>query len=208
MKRYALISDGTSDKVLLKIIDWTFQQFLGVETSGEQADFYFSPQKLKSLSEKIEFVVREFDDIDFIVVHRDAEKETFEKRESEIENEVAKIRASLSNRNVLPVIPVRMTEAWLLFDAKAIANAAGNPSLIPLPTLPALNKLEKIVDPKKDLEDLIRQSCGLKSRGLKKLNTRQCIQLIPEFIEDFSPLLQLPSFQNFRDKILAAFAEN
>ena len=202
-KRYALISDGTSDRVLLKIIDWTFYHFLNLETSGERADFYYSKTKPQSISEKVELVIEQYDDLDFIVIHRDAERETYEKRVEEIEKELTLIKnQSLTS---IPVIPVRMTEAWLLFDSKAIASASGNPNLPDLPALPPLNTVETLRDPKSLLEKLIKDSCGLRSRGLKKLNTRHCIQLIPDFVEDFSPLLTIPSYQRFKQKILEVF---
>lgn len=202
-KRYALISDGTSDQVLLKIIDWAFQQFLNIETMGERADFYFLETRPKSISDKVRLVAEQYDDLDFIVVHRDAEKETYEKRASEVAVELA--TANIQPLLSIPVIPVRMTEAWLLFDAKAIASAAGNPNIGRLPILPALHSVESLPDPKAVLEKLIRDSCGLRSRGLKNLNTRHCIQLIPEFVEDFSPLLKIPSFQKFKQQILDSF---
>ena len=53
------------------------------------------------------------------------------------------------------VIPVRMTEAWLLIDEKAIRIAAGNRNGTEILEIPKLHELESLPDPKKLLYELI-----------------------------------------------------
>jgi len=58
---------------------------------------------------------------------------------------------------VVPAVPVRMTEAWLLFDEAAIRRAAGCPNgSMPL-ELPSLKTSEDIPDPKTILHEALRK---------------------------------------------------
>jgi hypothetical protein len=61
---------------------------------------------------------------DLLFVHRDADRGPTATRREEIRRAVA---ATMANQMTVPVVPVRMTEAWLLIDEAAIRSAAGNP---------------------------------------------------------------------------------
>lgn len=196
---YILISDGTSDRVLLHIIDWTFLTVLGREVNGERADFSFQKRPPISLAEKISAAANLYE-TGLIIIHRDAEKETIHDRDKEIETA---IEAANSAGKTLKIIPVRMTEAWLLFDAEAILKTAAAAKNTVMPVLPDFKKLEMLPDPKETLSELLRKASGLAGRRLKKLNVPFLIQLLPQFINDFSPLEKLPSFQHFRQQIEA-----
>lgn len=63
----------------------------------------------------------------------------------------ASIRPAGAEASVV-LIPKREIEAWLLYDARAIATAFGERPLLPLPGNP-----ESIGDPKKHLHELIRR---------------------------------------------------
>lgn len=83
----------------------------------------------------------------------DAERESRAVRQGEIETAVS---ASLNTVSYwIPVIPVRMTEAWLLIDERAIRQAADNPNgSVPL-NLPSVSRLERFPDPKALLNELL-----------------------------------------------------
>lgn len=49
---------------------------------------------------------------------------------------------------VVPVIPGRMTEAWLRLDEAAIRRVAGNPNGRTKLGLPKLHEVESVADPK------------------------------------------------------------
>jgi hypothetical protein len=57
---------------------------------------------------------------------------------------------------VVCVIPVKMTEAWLLIDEKAIREAAGNPKGRQPLNLPKPSKTEELSDPKETLKPIFR----------------------------------------------------
>ncbi|MEQ9550984.1 MAG: hypothetical protein RIM23_15410 [Coleofasciculus sp. G3-WIS-01] len=121
--RYTLLSDGSSDKALLPILTWLLRLH-GVECAiqSQWADFRRLPQQPLNHSERIKFSFNLYP-CDLLFVHRDAEKEPREKRVAEIQKSVEGIRESVSVP-IICVVPVRMTEAWLLFDKAAIRKAA------------------------------------------------------------------------------------
>jgi hypothetical protein len=70
------------------------------------------------------------------------------------------------------VIPVRMTEAWLLLEEAEIREVAGAPnSKIPL-NLPKPKQVESIADPKSLLRQTLALASGLSWRRLQQFNDR------------------------------------
>ncbi|MEQ8538308.1 MAG: DUF4276 family protein [Coleofasciculus sp. D1-CHI-01] len=153
------------------------------------------PQQPQDHSKRIELSLNLYP-CDLLFIHRDAEKEPREKRVAEIQKAVEGIRESVSV-SVICVVPVRMTEAWLLFDEAAIRRAAENPRGKQPLNLPNLSKCEELPDPKQYLCQLLRQASGLTGRRLKKFRARERekIQRIAELIDDFSELRSLSAFQ-------------
>ncbi|EDX78093.1 hypothetical protein MC7420_7831 [Coleofasciculus chthonoplastes PCC 7420] len=194
--RYTLLSDGSSDKALLPILTWLLRLH-GVECAiqSQWADFRRLPQQPQDHSKRIELSLNLYP-CDLLFIHRDAEKEPREKRVSEIKKAVEGIRESVSVPFIC-VVPVRMTEAWLLFDEAAIRRAAENPRGKQPLNLPNLSKCEELPDPKQYLCQLLRQASGLTGRRLKKFRARERekIQRIAELIDDFSALQSLSAFQ-------------
>ena len=104
-------------------------------------------------------------------------------------------------KQLISIVPVRMTEAWLLFDEQAIRKAASNPSGRDPLKLPSLLAVDSIPDPKQQLKELLRQASGLSGRRLQKFNESKAIQLIADCIPDFSPLRKLAAFVNFEKSV-------
>lgn len=102
---------------------------------------------------------------------------------------------------MISVVPVRMTEAWLLIDESAIRTASGNPNSDEILDMPDLKKLESERNPKKTLHDLIKKASKLKGRNLDKLNIHQAVHLVAENINDFSLLKNLPAFQELEHEV-------
>ena len=97
-----------------------------------------------------------------------------------------------------------MLEAWLLFDERAIRQAAGNPNGTAPLNLPPLNKVEDRPDPKSELWAALQIASELKGRRLKKFNSAQAFWRIVDFLEDFSPLRQLPAYLAFESAVSRA----
>ena len=130
---YTLVSDGSSDIALLPILNWLLIKN-GVKLAIQPvwADLRRLRQPPRTLPERIRYGI-ELYPCDLLFVHRDAENQDREARLQEINNAVTELSQTRPHTApVVPsyicVIPVRMTEAWLLIDQAAIKRAAGNAS--------------------------------------------------------------------------------
>lgn len=193
--RYTLLSEGTSDKALLPILTWLLQRHLPeYAVQSEWADLARLPKPPKSLSERIQ---RSLDlyPCDVLFVHRDADNQGREQRLGEISKALAQVGRSMSP--AICVIPVRMTEAWLLLDEAAIRTAADNPKGNQALQMPNIKNVEHHADPKAELYDLLRQASGVKGRRLKKFDARlsEKVQRISAITDSFSSLRKLSAFQ-------------
>lgn len=204
--QYTLVSDGSSDAFLMRVIDWVFAQRHGEviqAVSGEQADFRRLKHPPKALSERIRRAQTLFR-CDILFVHRDAESQGMEKRHQEIEEACAQAQVVPH----VPVVPVRMTEAWLLINEDAIRRAADNPNGRTQLEMPNGNALERIVNPKEDLRQLLLQASGKTGRNRRKFEARlpEKTHRVADLIADFSALNGLPAFNTFCSKLDAAVA--
>ena len=134
----------------------------------------------------------EFYPCELLFVHRDAEGEPRENRVNEITRAIERIVDSVPP--AVCVVPVRMQEAWLLFDETVIRHAAGNPSGYRPLDLTPINRLETLPDPKTELHESLKQASNLSPRRLKRFPVHQRAHRVAEFIEDFSPLRALSAF--------------
>jgi hypothetical protein len=139
---------------------------------------------------------------DLLFVHRDAEGQAPKLRRREIFNALrwAHVRH-------IPVVPVRMTESWLLINEAAIRCAAGNRNGTDNLDLPELRRLEGIPDPKSVLRNALMAACGLNARRRASLPVNAQVHRIPAFIDDYSSLDVLPAFQALQEDIKQALAE-
>jgi len=201
--RYTLLSDGASNKALMPILTWLLQQHLhGIAIHAEWADLRRLPKppSRRRMSERIRWSLDLFP-CDLLFVHRDAENVSRERRFGEINRGIQEARASIDVPPTVCVVPVRMMEAWLLFDIVAIRRAAGNPTETERLNLPSLRNLENVRDPKAKLHLILRKASGGRGRRLRNFNTNSAVQRIPEYIEDFSPLRILSAFQTLESHI-------
>ncbi len=202
--RYTLVTDGPSDVAFLPILTWLLRDE-GVETpiDPQWADLRKLPQKSspKKLKDKITKACYLYP-CDVLFIHRDAERETINKRAHEIYDAVREIK-DFAVPPCLCVIPVKMMEAWLLIEEQAIRRAAGNPNGQTRLQMPSINSLESLTDPKNKLYELLKKASGRseKSRRLAQFNTRQAAATVPHSIENFSTLDNLPAFQKLRKDV-------
>jgi hypothetical protein len=106
-----------------------------------------------------------FDDaFDLVIVHRDAEGQTPDERIEEVR---AGIRSVSDELSFIAVVPIRMTEAWLLVDQGAIRRVAGRPSGSEPLDLPALSDIEQVPDPKTMLRRALETASGARGRRLR-----------------------------------------
>ncbi|MGO8700554.1 MAG: hypothetical protein ACLQVY_22925 [Limisphaerales bacterium] len=204
--RHTLVCDGPTDANLIPIIDWTLKEVAEVQlTQGVQATLWKLPQPPHTFAQRIRRAV-EFFPCEVLFVHRDAEREEPACRDDEIRKGILEAESQGCRVPAVAIIPVRMLEAWLLFDERAIRRAAGNPNgTIPL-GIPSFNRIEERPNPKRDLQEALKTASELTGRRLQKFNVRQAFWRIVDFIDDFSPLRKLPAYKAFEDAVRCASA--
>lgn len=194
--RYTLLSDGSSDRALLPVLSWVLQAVGEVTLPyGEWADLSVLRGGTTSLAERIQWAVELFP-CDLLFIHRDAEKQPPRARYEEIESALESVSGPASRISHVCVVPVRMQEAWLLYDEQAIRTAAGNPGGVQPLGLPRLEELESLPDPKAILHSALERASGLVGRRLKKFEPRRRCFDVAEAAADrgFEPLRALPAF--------------
>lgn len=203
---YTLVADGASDRALIPILTWPMRRLCGpFPIHAEFADLRRLRNPPRGLSERIHWSV-ELYPCNLLFVHRDAEGATIGRRKLEI------CKALRSSRTgplpVVCVVPVRMTEAWLLIDEAALRHASGNPNGTQPLNLPAVQRLEWLADPKSHLRDLMREASGLSGRHLDSFNRRLPGYSVADWIDDFSPLYRLTAFQALIEEVRQVVAAN
>jgi hypothetical protein len=194
--RLTLLSDGTTDQALLPILRWLLGQHSTTPFEQSWADLRRWPRRPVKLAGRVDAALDLYP-CDLLVVHRDAEREPPENRLREIV-EATRDRAM----PVVCAVPVRMTEAWLLFDEAAIRRAAGCPNgTMPL-NLPALKNAESVADPKEVLHEALTVASNLSGRRRKQLHPD--IRRLADLIDDFSPLRIVRSFHAFEEALREA----
>jgi hypothetical protein len=141
---------------------------------------------------------------DLLFIHRDAEGESREARVAEIREH---LEAAGSRQAAVCVVPVRMQEAWLLFDEAAIRYAADNPRGRMSLAIPTFKKLEEVPNPKDLLWDLLSTASGLRPGRLRRFEPAPRIHRLADLIEDFSPLRRLSAFQALEKDLRQLLAE-
>lgn len=197
---FTLLADGSSDRALIPVLKWLLiESGICVPIQGEYGDLRFLAQRPRKLEERIRTCVDLYPS-DILFVHRDAESLGFNQRRTEIERAWRSANTT-GVRHCVPVVPVRMQEAWFLCDEAAIRWAAGNPNgKIPL-DLPATAMLERLPDPKQCLFNLFRHASGLPARRLGRFNPEQRLHRLASRIESFAPLRSLAAFQSLEAEI-------
>lgn len=116
--RATLVTEGSSDIVLVPILQWLISEHTPVTVELRWADLRSGLRKPANLAQRLLWALDLYP-CEILFVHRDADREDPEHRHREI---------ALANTTGLPhvcVIPVRMQEAWLLHDESALREAAG-----------------------------------------------------------------------------------
>lgn len=204
---YTLIGDGSSDRALVPILNWLLQESgVGCAIQPTWGDLSRLGRRPSSLAEKI---CRAFElyPCDLMFVHRDAESTPPDERRSEVVSALKSAEEEIGGLIGVPVIPVKMTEAWLMFSEDIIRKASGNPRGSNTLSIPSPDQWEQVSNPKAVLHDLLREACGLGTRRRGALNVYSCARRIPELADDFSALRRLAAFRLLEDGIRQVVAD-
>lgn len=205
--RYTLLADGNSDQALLPILTWVLRQGgVGCAIQPNWANLNSLRRRPHHLRERIAGALDLYP-CDLLCLHRDAEREPPERRRAEIAqalDDVSRERGSMAP--AIAVIPVRMTEAWLLFNEAALRSAAGNPRGRVRLEIPPHHEIERLANPKARLADLIRTASEHTGRRLQNLEIRA--ERVADLIDDFSPLRALSAFQTLEADLHRVITEH
>lgn len=185
--RATLVTDGTSDVVLLPVLQWLIMQLTRVEFEIRWADPRAFPEKPGSLAARLVAAIQEYP-CQLLFVHRDAEKQDPHVRYREIE------AANRTGRSHVCVVPVRMQEAWLLHDEAALRKAAGRPTGTEELGLPPAHRWDRLADPKRVLHEALRVANGAKGRRAKSFKPGRAAHRLANLITDWTPLRTLVAF--------------
>lgn len=155
----------------------------------------------KGLLERIDRALDLFP-CDLLIVHRDAEREPREKRVEEIRLALSARALRPSHQPAVCVVPVRMTEAWLLFDEATIRATVGVPRGTMTLSLQRLRDIESTPDPKALLHTALQVASELRGRRLVKFNATFHAHRVAESITDYSPLRYLAAFRALENELI------
>lgn len=193
---YTLLTDGSSDEALLPIIDWLIDEHFS--DMAFQSQFVRDLGKVGSdLSSRIDAALSQFP-CDMLILHRDAEKESHASRYAEIKSTIDQ-----KTQCCVPVVPIRMTEAWMLSDENAIRAAAGNRHGKSALELPDKTKWESLKDPKQVLLDALATASEKSGRALQKFQAQKHRLGVSRLTESFSALRGLHAFDAFEHELVS-----
>ena len=200
--RYTLLTEGSSDRVLLHIVNWMLEDLGCPSFEAQFADLSGLTKPVRTLREKVQ-VALDYWPCDLLLVHRDADRETREDRVSEIRR-AGGWPVSLP---VVFVVPVHMQEAWFLFDECAIRRSVARPTgRVPL-GLPKLGEVERLGNPKARLNEVLRTASELRGRRLERLDVSAAKRRLAELIADYAPLRLLQAFLLFENELRHALVQ-
>lgn len=200
--RVLFLGEGSSDQAIGVHID-RIAESCGIAVQITAPDAEMLPTADKSVGGKLRAVRQLGGRYDAVFVHRDADREHPERRVAEVRAAMDDVMPGVVHA---PVVPVRMTEAWLVLDEQLIRRTAGNPNgKVPL-AIPSPAQAERIADPKALLKDLLVTASELTGRRRKSFqaafsgNRRRILeQLDPQ-----GQVRLLKSWQRFESDVAEA----
>jgi hypothetical protein len=186
--RATLITDGSSDRVLVPILEWIVAALTPTPLSIQWGDLRVVRRPLGSLRERVLAAIQLYP-CELLFVHRDAEAQPADRRYQEVAGAVQEDHLHVA------VVPVRMQEAWLLHDETALRRAVGRPGGREPLSLPAITRLESLAAPKRVLYDAFVAAASVSGRRRNRFDPGKTAHRLATLIEDWSPLRRLPAFQ-------------
>lgn len=201
-----LMADGSSDRVLIPVLQWLLDTYCPGIYALNFAEKLPSPTN--TLDDRITTALAYYP-CDLLFVHRDAEADAPQSRQQEIEAAWTR-QGQRADEQLVTIVPVRMTEAWLLVDEAAIRAASGNPNGTMALGLPKVAKLEQLKDPKAVLFDALSAASGRSPRRLKSFSPEACRHRVSDLMASCDPpsfaiLRALPSFAGLETRVQQLF---
>ena len=198
MQRFSttLVAEGSSDQALIPLIEFVLDEHCRIP----HVTTFAAEVSAGKLHDRVAQALILYP-CDLLFVHRDADRESVSQREGEIRAAVRLIGAPTP----ICLIPVRMTEAWLLADEMAIRRASGNTAGTANLGLPPVSRLETQADPKGLLFAALDRASELGPHRLRRFDRYQARRQISGFMDDHSVLRGIPSFTHFESQVREFF---
>ncbi|WFE67159.1 DUF4276 family protein [Micromonospora sp. WMMD714] len=194
------VAEGSSDAPLAELIESLFLE-RGIEVRLSQPDFSLLGKVHKDVRSRVAAGLRLVGaPVDLVVVHRDADNAGHDARLREITGAIGSLDVASA---LIPVIPVRMTEAWLLLDETTIRLVAGNPTGRMGLTLPKRHEVEALADPKEMLRTCLLAASGETGRRREAVRKRfnQHRRQLLQLLDPSGPVARLDSWKRLREDI-------
>lgn len=203
IRRGLYIADGSSDLPLARHLEHLCRT-AGAET--EVVDFpadRLTPGVGRRVEDRLRAILSEDPEFDIVFVHRDAEDADPSPRYREVN---AAVLAVSFRGHAVAVVPVRMTETWLLLDELAIRRVSGSPSGRAPLGLPRQRNIERLASPKEVLREALVAASGLAGRKLSIFKKQFPVHraLLLERLDPTGPVAELVAWQRLADDIAAA----
>ena len=198
--RVTLVTDGSSDVVLVPILQWLMGQITPEDFEIRWADLRGLSETPRGLSQRLSVAIATYP-CNLLFVHRDAEAQDPRIRYGEIQ------AANQTGCGHVCVVPVRMQEAWLLHDEAALREAAGRPSGTEVLSLPPARRWERLPDPKEILYQALRTANGARGRRARRFNPGRAAHRLADLVTDWSPLRDLAAFTQLEADTRAALTQ-
>ena len=201
--RFLLVCEGSSDAALIPHIRRLLVQFGQTDPEGVPWT------RGRPLVDKIREGLQLSGGCNLLFTHRDAD--SYQDTQSAGPNrryaEICKaVHAAGYTGEWVGIVPVQMTESWLLLDEAAIRRVAGRPQGNEPLGLPDPNQVESEPDPKSRLFEALIAASGTSGRRLRNFR-RDLPRLRHRLLEDLpigSLMEQVPSWVRFRDNLATA----
>lgn len=189
-----LIADGTSDRMLIPIL-----QRLLAELAPDTAfsDVTFADVRGGSLTERVSQALVKYP-CSLLFVHRDAERQDPEIRYLEIDSCLPMLQA---DQVIVAIVPVKMTEAWLITDEIAVRKSVGNRSGTTDLGLPELKRIEQC-EAKSVLDAALTKAVDLDKRRRGRFRPEEYRTRVAELLTSLDPLRSLPSFRRLEEQLV------
>ena len=213
----ALLAEGSTDnRFLNSIAQRTASRILNLK-SMSVVDVpelqIISPRATGSQVDRILYAAQAAHGHHLLLVHADADARTFKTAWSErIEPGLFEIREAHKRGTpvcdrIVPVIPIRMTESWMLADPDALVAVIGtsvSPRELSLPNKPS--QVETIAHPKTKLQEVLNVAVGGSSRRRRAREIGRIYEPLARGI-DIERLARVPAFRKFQKDLTQALRE-
>lgn len=195
--------DGPSDAPIAEHIEWLCAQAgRPITVTAPDLRRLPSPPGL-SIEARMRAAWKLDDTYQIVFVHRDAENQDPVLRFSEVR---AGIDAVAPGHPAVPVVPIRMTEAWLLLDEGEIRRVAGRPDGVTPLGLPEIGQIEQVADPKQILASALVRAAEVQGRRLRRFQGRfsEHRRLLLSRLDRMGPVNDLAAWQKLKHDLSAA----